>query len=59
MNSSIERGFNVCIWPAGLEKDLNDMVLAGRNANQILEIINRNTYHGLSSKMKMTNWKRM
>jgi hypothetical protein len=59
MNSVIEKGFNICIWPDGLEKDLNDMVMAGRNINQILEIINKNAYHGLSAKMKMTNWKRM
>jgi hypothetical protein len=58
MSSVIRGGFNICIWPDGLEKDLNDMILAGRNTNQILEIINRNTYQGLSAQMKLTSWKR-
>ena len=59
MNSIIENGFNICIWPDGLEKDLNDMVTAGKTSNQILSIINKNTYQDLSAKMKMTNWKRV
>ena len=59
MNSIIENGFNICIWPDGLEKDLNDMVTAGKTPNQILSIINKNTYQDLSAKMKMTNWKRV
>ena len=58
MSSVIRGGFNICIWPDGVEKDLNDMILAGRNTNQILEIINRNTYQGLSAQMKLTSWKR-
>lgn len=58
MSSVIRGGFNICIWPDGVEKDLNDMILAGRNTNQILEIINRNTYQGLSAQMELTSWKR-
>lgn len=56
----IDLGYNVCIWPDGLEhKDINDMVLAGIEPTKIKEMIDSNTYHGLQAKMRMVSWRKV
>ena len=53
----INRGDRVVIWPNGLmEKDINDMVLAGHDVMSMLEL---NTYSGLQAKIKFNNWKKI
>ena len=53
----IDSNYKVVIWPQTLiEKDINDMVLAGRN---IKNLINTNTHQGLQAKLKFTAWKRV
>ena len=53
----INRGDKVVIWPNGLmEKDINDMVLAGHDVMSMLEL---NTYSGLEAKIKFNNWKKI
>ena len=44
------------IWPPVPEKDINDMVLAGRNVKSLIE---SNTYQGLQAKVKLTEWKKV
>ena len=52
----IEGGGRVVIWPSSIkEKDLNDMVLAGRNVKNVVE---SNIYSGLEAKLKFTTWKK-
>ena len=52
----INMDYNVVIWPQTLEeKDINDMVLAGKNVNSI---ISKNVYSGLMAKVNFTSWKR-
>lgn len=54
---NIDQGKQVVIWPQNIaEKDINEMVLAGRNVNKIIE---QNVYSGLSAKVKFTAWKRV
>lgn len=56
INKCIEEGKKVVIFPQNVEeKDLNDMVLAGRN---IKKIVQENTYQGLIAKTKFMAWKR-
>ena len=51
----IDLGYKVCIWPCHIaEKDINDMILANRNVQQI---INEYTYEGLMAKIKFTEWR--
>ena len=38
-----------------VEKDINDMVLAGHDVMSVLKL---NTYSGLQAKIKFNNWKR-
>ena len=53
----ISRGERVVIWPSGvIEKDINDMVIAGHNVQKMLEL---NTYSGLEAKIKFNNWKKI
>lgn len=52
----IDGGGRVVIWPSSIkEKDLNDMVLVGRNVKNIVE---SNIYSGLEAKLKFTTWKK-
>ena len=54
---TIDRGDKVVIWPTTIEeKDINDMVLGGQNIMSVLEL---NTYSGLQAKVKFNNWKKI
>ena len=54
---TIDRGDKVVIWPTTVEeKDINDMVLGGQNVMSVLE---SNTYSGLKAKVKFDNWKKI
>ena len=56
MKKFIEDGFRVVIWPDHVkEKDINDMVLAGYDPEQI---INQSVYSGLTGKIKLNSWKK-
>ena len=53
---SIDSGDKVVIWPHTLkEKDINDMVLAGHQVN---EIVKQNTFSGLTAKLKFNTWRK-
>jgi len=59
MAKIIEAGWTICFWPENiLEKDINDMVLAGRTAEKIEGVINRNKLSGLQAKFKLSGWKK-
>lgn len=56
VEKNIDQGYKVVIWPQNIEeKDINDMVTAGRN---VKSIIKENTFHGLTAKAKFIAWKR-
>ena len=53
----ISKGQNVVIWPNGiLEKDINDMVIAGHD---VMSMVKLNTHSGLQAKIKFNNWKKI
>lgn len=53
---SIDNGFQVVIWPQSLqEKDINDMVISGKNVEKIIK---ENTFQGLSASANFIAWKR-
>jgi hypothetical protein len=55
----IEAGYKVCIWDSAIqEKDINDMVLAGRTPEQVKNIIDENTKEGIEAKLFLTVWRR-
>jgi hypothetical protein len=54
---NINSGHTVVIWPQTLqEKDINDMVLAGKD---VKKIIKENTFSGLTAMAKFISWKRV
>ena len=45
------------VWPNHVkEKDINEMIMAGMAVREIKEIIDRNTFSGLSLKLAITQW---
>lgn len=57
ITKTIQLGDKVVIWPTSVkEKDINDMILAGRDVQRMVEC---NTYHGLEAKLKLIEWKKV
>ena len=59
IESCIDKGYRVCIWSDDvLQKDINDMVRAGRSSEKLVDIIKENTYIDLEAKMKLSTWRK-
>lgn len=57
VEKTIDMKFPIVIWPNDLKyKDINDMILAGIDVNQIIK---ENTFMGLEAKAKLIGWKRV
>ena len=57
ISNTISRGESVVIWPTNInEKDINDMVLAGRDVN---DMVQSNYYSGLEANIKLNEWKKV
>jgi transcription elongation factor Elf1 len=57
ISKRIDEGEQVVIWPSTIsEKDINDMILSGRDVQNVIEL---NTYSGLEAKLKFTTWKKI
>jgi transcription elongation factor Elf1 len=56
----IELGYSVCMYSDTVtQKDINDMVLhGGMTPDEIIELINTNTYTGMEAKLKFINWRK-
>jgi hypothetical protein len=53
----IKDGFRIVLWPDTIvEKDINDMVQAGHDVEQI---ISENNFQGPQAKIKLNTWKRV
>ena len=60
IEKAIENDYPVCIWPDSVvEKDINDMVLAGHTPAKLVDIINENVYSGLKAKLRFSEWKKV
>ncbi len=59
LNKVIQNGYSVCIWPDSVkEKDINEMIISGKTTDEIVEIINHNTYSGLQADFQLSQWRR-
>ena len=57
ISKCITKGDKVVIWPSDIEeKDINEMVLSGRDVQSVIE---SNTYSGLEATLKFTTWKKI
>ena len=56
----IELGYTVCMLPDTVtSKDINEMVLeGGLSPDEIVDLINTNTYTGMEAKLKFINWRK-
>ena len=60
LDKYIEAGYNVCMFPDYIEqKDINEMILSGKTADEIQELINTNTFSGIEAKLKFSTWKKI
>ena len=55
----ITNGYSVCIWPESVEgKDINEMIMKGMTSEEILGIIDTNTYSGLQAQFQLSQWRK-
>jgi len=60
LNKNINAGYSVCMFPEHIEqKDINEMVLAGLSPDEIVEVINKNTFKGIEAKLRFSTWKKI
>ena len=60
IEKAIKRGHKVALWPDSMKhKDINDMILAGYTKKQIQEIIDDNTFTGVSAQLRFAEWKKI
>jgi hypothetical protein len=57
----INLGYSVCMFPDTVtQKDINEMILhGGMSSEEIVELINTNTYTGMAAKLKFINWRKI
>lgn len=60
IKSAIAADAMVCIWPSDTkEKDINEMILAGKTQDEIYTTINKNTFRGLEAMINFNKWKKV
>ena len=61
LEKNIEAGYSVCMFPEYIEqKDINDMILYGNmTPDEIVEMINTNTFKGIEAKLRFSTWKKI
>ena len=58
LHKNIKLGYKVCMLPHSVkEKDINDMILAGRTIDEVVALVNENTFQGLAAEARFMNWK--
>ena len=60
MEGLIEAGEEVTIWPSSIQaKDINQMVLDKEvKPEEIVQLLKKNTFSGLTAKLKLSKWKK-
>jgi len=60
MDKAIENHFSICVWPEMIEeKDINEMILSGFTQEELIDIIDKNTFVNLRAKMEYIQWKKI
>lgn len=55
----IERGYNICLFPETFKfKDINDAIIGGMSSDEIMKIISKNTFSGLTARVKFLEWRK-
>ena len=57
MKNAMADGWKMCVWPDTMdEKDINEMIMAGKTISEVEDVINKNTHSGLSLRLKLNAW---
>lgn len=60
MEKALNNGWTVCVWPESIkENDVNAMVLSGKSAKDITEIIDSHAYSGLMGLAMLSSWRKI
>ena len=60
IEKAIEKKLSVVIWPENIKaKDINDMILDGMSQEEILKVVEENTYNYLQAELKLLEWKKV
>ena len=60
IDKAIKSGYNVALLPANvLEKDINEMILAGISPGEISDLIDKFTFSNLRANLEFTSWKKV
>jgi len=60
MQEMINKGYRVVIWPDFIkEKDINEMILAGKTVDEVLQIINENACSTLKANLRLKEWRKI
>tara|TARA_Y100000296_G_scaffold81450_1_gene108668 strand:+ start:1467 stop:2486 length:1020 start_codon:yes stop_codon:yes gene_type:complete len=64
MMAALKRGWRIVVWSdcgnkwdRHAPKDINDMILSGKTTNEVLKIINKNTYSGQRGEWEVRMWR--
>lgn len=58
MRTAVDKGASICLWPDVGAKDINEMIVNGMTTEQIVSIIDNNTYKGLTAKINLSQWRK-
>ena len=59
IDNAIKIGYKVVIWDETFpQKDINDMILAGNDAEHIKIILDKRTFSGIQATLELTKWKK-
>ena len=60
MQEMINKGYRVVIWPDFIkEKDINEMILAGKSVDEVFKIINENACSTLQANLRLKEWRKI
>ena len=59
IEKSVDKGYKICLFPEAVKgKDINEMIQNGLTADEIKDIIDKNTFSRLQAKLEFVRWKR-
>lgn len=58
LGKAIDAGHPVFIWPDYYGKDINESVINGTSIDDIVRMVNDNTFSGIRAKMKFDRWRK-
>jgi len=59
IEKSINKGYKICLLPDTLPgKDINEIILNGVKVEDLMNLVTKYTYQGLTAKLEFTRWKK-